>query len=118
MKLFNRDSIARDIEFKLFVGKDVWSLIFPNVRDGIRFISGGYTSDKRLYEKMYYHVKTRVRILGGELKSIHIIQENGRRKEIDYRNADKLMGDVMGKHLSVVFKIMVRNKYYEYTVGH
>lgn len=118
MKLFNRDSIARDIEFKVFANKDVWGLTFPNARDGIRFVSSSYTSNRRLYEKMYNHVKSKVHILGGQLRSIFVIKENGRRKEIDYRNAEDLMGEVMGKHLPVVFKIMVRNKYYEYTVGH
>jgi len=117
MKLFNRDSIARDIEFKVFVKKSVWDLIFPDTREGIRFVSGGYISNKRLYEKMYHNVKTRVHILGGNLRGIYVIK-NKRRKELTYRNAEVLMEDVMGKHLSVTFKIMIRNKYYEFTVGH
>lgn len=117
MRLISRDSIARDIKFKIFTGKTVWELIFPDPREGIHFVSGGYYSDKRLYEKMYYNVKARSDILGGQLKGIYI-NLNNKKQELNYKNADKFMGDVISKHLAVTFKIMVKNKYYEFKVRH
>jgi len=117
MKLINRDSIARDIQFKVFSNKTIWDLIFPDLREGIHFVSRYYYSDRRLYEKMYYNVKTRSNILGGQLKSIYI-NLNNKKKELNYKNADKFMGNIMSKNLPITFKIIVRNKYYEFTVGH
>ena len=119
MKLFNRDSIARDIEYKIFNGKDVWSLVFTDVKEGIHFVASGTSmTRRRMFEKMEYNVRRKANILGGKLRHIYVILESGRRREMNYRNAEDLMSKVMDKQLNVVFKIMVRNKYYEYTVGH
>ena len=118
MKLFNRDSIAREIELKVFKGKTVWELIFSNTIEGIRFVSGSNRySNKRLFEKMESNVNRKINILGGQLKDTYIVVK-GRRKFIDYKNSEELMGKVMSKHLPVIFKIMIRNKYYEFKVEH
>lgn len=116
MKLINRDSIARDIEYKVFK-TTVWDLIFPDAREGISFVSGRYYSDQRLYEKMYNNVRMKVRILGGELKEVWT-KAGKRRKILDYKTSPEVMGEAMSKQLPITFKIMIRNKYYEFTVKH
>jgi hypothetical protein len=119
MKLYNRDSIAADIKNRVFAGKDVWSFIFPDVREGLRFVATGGPaySDKRLFEKMEGSVAKKVSLFGASLKSIYFV-ENGRRKTISYKNAQEHMGRIMRNKLPVIFKIMLKNKYYEYKVKH
>ncbi len=114
MKLLNRDSIAKDIKYKAFAERTVWNFVFPNTQDGIKHIGGKYYSNKMLYELLYNNVKEKVESQGGKIKSIYINFK--KRPELNYQTAEKFMGEILRKQLSLTFKIMVRNKYYEFIV--
>lgn len=117
MRLFNRDSIAADIDFYIFKNKTVWSLAFK-AAEGINFVVGPAAhSYRRVYEKVEANVKEKIRIHGASLAGIYVVVDN-KRKEIDYKNADEMMNEVMRKELPLIFKIMIRGKYYEFQVGH
>lgn len=113
MKLFNRDSIAKDIKYKVFEDRTVWNFVFPNTQEGIQYVSGRSYTNKDLYEKLYNNVKSRVGLHEAKIKSIYV---NSKKKKLNYQTADELMGEILRKQLSLTFKIMIRNKYYEFTV--
>jgi hypothetical protein len=113
MKLFNRDSIAADIEFKIFRGKTVWSLAFKPA-EGINFVVGPTYSYRRIFEKLENNVKEKLRIQGANLTNIFLT--DGR--ELNYKNSDELMREVILKELPLIFKIMIKGKYYEFQLEH
>jgi len=116
MKLFSRDSIARDIRYNVFENKTVWSLVFQDVQDGIKYISGAQCSNRILYEKLYKNVRNKVEALDGKVKSIYVYMDGKKKYELNYQTAENLVGDILRKQLSLTFKIMVKNKYYEFVV--
>jgi len=117
MRLFNRDSIAADIEFQVFKNKTVWSLAF-RAAEGINFVVGPAAhSYRRIYEKIENNVKEKIRIHGATLAGIYVIIGD-KKKGIDFKNAEELMAEVIRKELPLIFKIMIKGKYYEFQVDH
>lgn len=117
MKLFSRDSIANDIKFKVFNRKTVWSLTFPDTRDALRFVSTSGRYNKDIFDLMYYNVKRRVEECGGSLSCIYMIKGD-RKKYIDYKNSERYMREIFRKEIPLFFRVMIRNKYYDYEVKH
>jgi hypothetical protein len=117
MKLISRDSIANDIYFNVFKYKTVWSLAFK-AAEGINFVVGPPSNpNRRIYEKLENNVKEKLRIHGASLAGIFANIDN-KRKEINYKNSEELMNEVNRKELLIIFKIMIKGKYYEFEVGH
>ncbi len=112
----SRDDIAVDIQAKIFNNHNVWSLIFKPT-EGLKFtISDNFTSNRDLYLNMTRNVVDKIRPFGATLKETFVIID-GEKIKLDRDNADSYMTKVIHEDLTIVFRIMINNKNYEYQVN-
>ena len=115
MELFSRDSIARDVEWKVFRGMDVWRLIFKPI-DGMRFVTSSHPLESSLFDKLNTNVTEKLQPHGVSLKEM-VVVIGDERKKLTYQNADELMVRIIRENLPVIFKVMIKNKIYEFQVN-
>ena len=116
MKLSSRDNIAVDIQAKIFNKHNVWSLIFKPA-EGLRFItSDSFTNDKELYQNMTRNVMDKIQPFGATLKETFVLIDDEKIK-IDRDNCEAYMTKIIKEDLTIVFRIMINNKNYEYQVN-
>lgn len=112
----SRDNIAVDIQAKIFNKHNVWSLIFKPT-EGLKFItSDSFTSGKDLYQNMTRNVIDKIQPFGATLKETFVLIEDEKIK-LDRDNAEKYMNKIIKEDLTIVFRIMINNKNYEYQVN-
>ena len=116
MKLSSRDSIAVEIQAKIFNKHNVWSLIFKPT-EALKFITGDtFSTDKDLYSNMTRNVIEKIRPFGATLKETFVLIGEEKVK-ITHENAEAYMTKIMKEDLTIVFRIMINNKNYEYQVN-
>lgn len=115
MKLFNRSSIAKDVEYGVFRGKDVWSFIFK-VREGLKFVSGAHFTDADLYTKMVRNVSEKLKEYDTTLKEVFVVI-NSENKLLTYENAHEYMTKIIRENLPVIFRVVIKNKTFDYQVN-
>jgi hypothetical protein len=116
LKIQGRDDVAKEIEFNIFSRKTLWSLIFSNTKDGLRFAAGSFLPDGfELYSKMLRYVSDRLRAYNATLKDVFVVVEDKPIK-LSYQNSSEYMIKAMTKNLPIIFKVQVKNKGYDFQV--
>lgn len=116
MKLSSRDSIAVDIQAKIFNKHNVWSLIFKPT-EALKFItSDTFSTSKDLYSNMTRNVSEKLRPFGAALRETFVLIGEEKVK-IDQSNIEEYMTKIMKEDLTMIFRVMINNKNYEYQVN-
>ena len=114
MKVFNEETTPIDIQTELNK-KTVWSLIF-SAKESIAFVSGKYSPNEfTLYDRMVGNVSEKLKEYGAILKEIFVII-NSEKIKLDRESAQKYMQKIIREDLSLIFRIQIENKNYEYQV--
>lgn len=107
----SRDTIANRIQQTVF-SKQLFSLI-ASPQDMIKFLTSTYVEPRNLYFLLDRNIKEKIMSHGGALKAVYV-DVDGVRQQITWDNSNDLFGKVLRYNYPVIFKIMIRNKYYEF----
>lgn len=108
----SRDTVASRIQNTIF-NKQLYSLI-ASPQDMIKFLTSTYVEPRNLYFLLDRNIKEKIMGHGGTLKAVYV-NIDGTRHKITWENSNDLFEKVLRYNYPVIFKIMIRNKYYEFT---
>lgn len=109
-----KENIAKEVE-EVFHNKTVWSLIFPDPREAIKFVIGSHYSNSKLFEMLRRNVTEAVGQNNGELIELYY-KPKKRKIGINQNNSELLLREALDRRLPIIFKIKIKNKNYEFTV--
>lgn len=110
-----RENIANKIEDNVFHDKTLWSLIFPNPREAIKFVTSIDYSNTKLFEMLERNVRQGIGENGGDFGGLYFVPQK-RKMTINHKNSESLLKEALDRRLPVMFKVKIKNKYYEFVV--
>ena len=109
----SRKTIASTMEKELFSAP--LSCLMGPAREVVSLVTSSNYSDRKLFNMMDAYISNKVTNLGGKL-SAFFVEIDGKRKKLDYTTCDDLMMVLIRRQSDLIVKVMVKNKYFEFTI--
>ena len=79
----------------------------------MRFVTSNHPLDASLFDKLTRNIVDKLRPHGAVLKEMLVVVGEEKTK-LTYQNADEWMMRIIRENLAVVFRVMIKNKIYEF----